>query len=54
MHPDQGKRNMVSARLVDNKNWIDAGYSGNAHGQFGYIHVAPVKPIRPIPSQAKP
>lgn len=44
-HPNQGKRNMVSARLVDNQNWTDAGYSGNAKGQFGYIHVAPVKPI---------
>ena len=44
-HPDQGKRNMVSARLVDNQRWTDAGYSGNAHGQFGYIHVAPVKPV---------
>lgn len=44
-HPNQGKRNMVSARLTDNQNWTDAGYSGNAKGQFGYIHVAPVKPI---------
>lgn len=44
-HPNQGKRNMVSARLVDNQRWSDAGYSGNAHGQFGYLHVAPVKPI---------
>ena len=44
-HPDQGKRNMVSSRLVDNQRWTDAGYSGNAHGQFGYIHVAPVKPV---------
>lgn len=45
MHPDQGKRNMVSARLVDNQNWTDAGYSGNAHGRHRYLHVAPVKPI---------
>ena len=44
-HPNEGKRNMVSARLVDNQRWSDAGYSGNAHGQFGYLHVAPVKPI---------
>lgn len=45
MHPNEGKRNMVAARLLDNKRWTDAGYSGNANGQFGYIHVAPVKPI---------
>lgn len=44
-HPDQGKRNMVSARLVDNQRWTDAGYSSKAQGQFGYLHVAPVKPI---------
>ena len=44
-HPNQGKRNMVAARLVDNQRWSDAGYSGNANGQFGYLHVAPVKPI---------
>ncbi|MDB4721562.1 hypothetical protein OAF65_07595 [Verrucomicrobiales bacterium] len=44
-HPNEGKRNMISQRLKDNQNWTDAGYSGNAHGQYGYIHVAPVKPI---------
>ena len=45
-HPDHGKRNMVSARLVDNRRWTDAGYSGNAQGNHQYIHVAPVKPIQ--------
>ncbi len=44
-HPNQGKQNMVSARLVDNQRWTDAGYSGNAQGNHQYIHVAPVKPI---------
>ena len=44
-HPDQGKRNMISTRLVDNQRWTDAGYSSNARGQSGYIHVAPVKPV---------
>lgn len=44
-HPNQGKRNMVSARLVDNQRWTDAGYSGNAQGSHEYLHVAPVKPI---------
>ena len=53
-HPDQGKRNMVSQRLLDNERWSDAGYSGNAVGQFGYLHVAPVKPIaRWNPAQFK-
>ena len=42
-HPNFGKRNMVSARLIDNKSWTDAGYSGNA-SYSGYVHVAPVKP----------
>lgn len=45
MHPNQGKRNMVAARLVDNQRWTDGGYSGNTHGFHEYLHVAPVKPI---------
>jgi len=44
-HPNEGKRNMISRSIVDNQNWTDAGYSGNAHGQYGYVHVAPVKPV---------
>jgi len=44
-HPDQGKRNMVSATLKDNKRTTDAGYSRNVPGFFGYILVSPVKPI---------
>lgn len=44
-HPDQGRRNMVSARLTDNKRTTDAGYSRHVPGSFGYILVSPVKPI---------
>jgi len=44
-HPDQGKRNMVSDRLKDNKRTTDAGYSRHVPGFFGYILVSPVKPI---------
>jgi hypothetical protein len=44
-HPDQGKRNMVSARLTDNKRSTDAGYSRHAPDSIGYILVSPVKPI---------
>ena len=37
---------MVADRLVDNKPWSAAGYSGNHPNQFGrgYLHVAPAKP----------
>ena len=44
-HPDQGKRNMVSDRLKDNKRTTDAGYSRNVSDFIGYILVSPVKPI---------
>ena len=44
-HPDQGKRNMVAARLFDNKRVTDAGYSRNVPDYLGYILVSPVKPV---------
>ena len=44
-HPDQGKRNMVSDRLKDNKRTTDAGDSRNVPDFIGYILVSPVKPI---------
>jgi len=44
-HPDQGKRNMVSDRLRDNKRATDAGYSRNVFDFIGYILVSPVKPV---------
>ena len=44
-HPDQGKRNMVSDRLKDNKRTTDAGYSRNVSDFIGYILVSPVKTI---------
>ncbi len=45
-HPKEAMKNMVSDRLVDNKPWTAAGYSGNHPNQFGrgYLHVAPAKP----------
>ena len=44
-HPDQGKRNMISDRLKDNKLTTDAGYSRNVSDFIGYILVSPVKPV---------
>ena len=44
-HPSQGHRNMLSARLKDDKRSTDAGYSRNMPGSKGYILVSPVKPI---------
>lgn len=46
-HPRQATKNMVVNRLLDNKPWTAAGYSGNHPNQFGrgYLHVAPVKPV---------
>ena len=44
-HPDQGKWNMVSDRLKDNKRTTDAGYSRNVSDFIGYILISPVKPI---------
>jgi hypothetical protein len=44
-HPDQGKRNMVSDRLKDNKRTTDAGYSRNVPDSIGYILISPVKPV---------
>ena len=44
-HPDQGKFNMVSARIRDNVRTTDAGYSKNDPDFIGYILVSPVKPI---------
>ena len=44
-HPDQGKRNMVSDRLKDNKRTTDAGYSRNVSDFIGYILISPVKPV---------
>ncbi len=44
-HPDNGKRNMVSATLLDNDRTTDAGYSRHQSGFHGYILVSPVKPI---------
>ena len=45
-HPKEATKNMVADRLVDNKPWTAAGYSGNHPNQFrrGYLHVAPAKP----------
>ncbi|MDA7526329.1 alpha/beta hydrolase-fold protein, partial [Verrucomicrobiales bacterium] len=45
-HPNEATKNMVADRLVDNKPWTTAGYSGNHPNQFGrgYLHVAPAKP----------
>ncbi|MEM7147497.1 MAG: hypothetical protein AAF591_20445, partial [Verrucomicrobiota bacterium] len=45
-HPREATKNMVADRLVDNKPWTAAGYSGNHPNQFGrgYLHVAPAKP----------
>jgi len=44
-HPNQGKRNIVSSRLIDNKRTTDGGYSKNDPNFFGYILVSPVKPV---------
>jgi hypothetical protein len=44
-HPDQGKRNLVASRLIDNDRKTDAGYSRHDPQFVGYILVSPVKPI---------
>ena len=44
-HPDKGKRNMISTRLVDNNRATDAGYSRNVLDYAGYILISPVKPV---------
>ncbi|MFP6764661.1 MAG: hypothetical protein VB858_13630, partial [Planctomycetaceae bacterium] len=44
-HPDQGRRNMVSDTLKDNRRTTVAGYSRNHPDSPGFILVSPVKPV---------